>query len=252
MINPTSPIRAFACLFAATFFAVGAGADNAQTPPPTTTEVAKPAAGDHGALRENIEWTHLWLTGADKKDKPHVLLVGDSITKAYADGVTRDLARQAYVGSLTTSLCVCDPAFEPTLQAALAQGDFAVIHFNNGLHGVGYTEAQYQAGYEKALKLIRKTQPQAKIIIALSTPLKPGSDKAKLNPRIDQRNASAIALAKTIGAPIDDLSGLMKEHAGYYTDPYHYQGKGIALQVTAVAAAVRKELGQEPAAAKGK
>ena len=121
MPHAIPPARAFAYLLAAAAFAVGAGADNAQTPPPTAAAVAKPAAGDHGALREGTEWTHLWLSNADKKDKPHVLLVGDSITKAYADGVTRELASRAYVGHLTTSLCVCDPAMRAACRNAARQ-----------------------------------------------------------------------------------------------------------------------------------
>jgi hypothetical protein len=197
---------------------------------------------DPVAQREGIEWTDVWIPGASRADKPHVLLVGDSITKGYYDGVAKALAGRAHMARLATSLCVCDPAYEPTLRAVLAQVQFSVIHFNNGLHGVGYTEEQYRTGYEKALKLIREILPQAKIIVTLSTPLKPGSEKDQLNPRIDQRNLIAKELAAACGASVNDLHSLMKGHGDYYRDPYHYLPKAIAIQVKAVATAVQSQL----------
>jgi len=48
---------------------------------------------------------------------------------------------------------------------------------------MGYTEEQYRAGYERALKAIREAQPKAKLILALSTPLKSTSSANSLNPR---------------------------------------------------------------------
>ena len=60
--------------------------------------------------------------------------------------VEKQLAGKAYCARLATSKCVADPAFLDEVQLLLKQYRFAVIHFNNGLHGFGYTEDQYRSG----------------------------------------------------------------------------------------------------------
>ena len=194
------------------------------------------------AKREFIEWTDVWIPGADKSDKPKVLLIGDSITKGYYGKVDALLKADAYTARLATSLCAADPAFLPTLEAVLMQTNFDVIHFNNGLHGVDYTEEQYADGYRAALETIRKLQPKAKIIVTLSTPLKKGSPKESLNPRIDERNRIAEKLAKEFHAAIDDLNTPMRKHPEYHRDPYHYKAPAIAIQAEQVAKSVRAAL----------
>lgn len=188
--------------------------------------------------REGTEWTNVWIPNADRTDRPRVLLVGDSITQGYGEGVSGSLAGKAYVARLTTSLCVCDPAFEPALRSVLAQAQFSVIHFNNGLHGVDFTEEQVRAGYEKTLKLLAELQPRAKVIVALSTPLKAGSPKDALNPRIARRNADAKSLAEAAGLPVNDLHRLMSGHPDYYRDPYHFHPPAIRILEQAVTTAV--------------
>jgi len=194
------------------------------------------------ARRESIEWTDVWIPGGNKSDKSHVLLVGDSITKGYYGGVEKRLKGRAYVARMATSLCLGDPAFIPSLKAVLLQVKFDVIHFNNGLHGIEYTGDEYRTGFEEAARLIRKMQPEAKIIIALSTPLKKGSPKAKLNPLVDERNRIAKNIAESLGAPVDDLNSPMREHPEYYRDPYHYKGPAIGIQAEQVAGMIGKVL----------
>ena len=40
-----------------------------------------PAGAQEHIAREYIEWSDVWLTGANQTDKPHVLLLGNSITR---------------------------------------------------------------------------------------------------------------------------------------------------------------------------
>jgi lysophospholipase L1-like esterase len=194
------------------------------------------------ANRESIEWTDIWLTNCTKTDKPHVLLVGDSITKAYCGGVAKRLQGKVYTGRLTTSLCAGDPAYIPTLKAVLIQVKFNVIHFNNGLHGIEYTEEEYKKGYRDAIAAIQKMQPDAKIIIALSTPLKKGSNKEYLNKKIDERNKIVKEIAKSISAEIDDLNTPMRNHPEYHKDAYHYKGNAISMQADIVSKIIQKSL----------
>jgi lysophospholipase L1-like esterase len=119
-----------------------------------------------------------------------------------------------------------------------------VIHINNGLHGMGYSEEEYREGYEKALQLIRKKAPKAKLILALSTPLQSTSNVNKLNPRVDERNRIVRELAQKYGATINDLHGISKGRPDYYKDPYHYKPVAIDLQGKRVGETVKKALEQ--------
>lgn len=181
-------------------------------------------------VREGTEWVTTWIPNANTHNQPRVLLVGDSITKAYAPEVTRQLQPSATTAYFTTSASVADPAFVPQLQGVLAGYQFSVIHFNNGLHGFGFSDAEYRSGYEQALNTIRQSQPRARLILALTTPLRSDTTQADLNPRVAARNAIVRELAAQFDAEIDDLHAISNDHPEYYTDPYHYKLEAINLQ----------------------
>ena len=69
-----------------------------------------PAGAQEHIAREYIEWSDVWLTGANQTDKPHVLLLGNSITRGYHPKVEKLLEGKAYVGRLSGSKSVGDPA----------------------------------------------------------------------------------------------------------------------------------------------
>ena len=123
-------------------------------------------------VRERIEWADIWVTDADKDDLPRVLLIGDSITRGYFGEVEKHLAGKAYCARLTTSKCVSDPFFPDEVQLLLKQYRFAVIHFNNGLHGWGYTEEQYRDGLLRLMETFKKHAGEAKLIWATTTPVR--------------------------------------------------------------------------------
>lgn len=195
--------------------------------------------------REDIEWCDIWIPSASKNDKPRVLLIGDSITNGYYGSVNNQLQDQAYCARFTTSACVADPAFHKQLEAMFSGYEYAVIHFNNGLHGMGYTEEEYRAGYEKALNSIRQHSPNAELILALSTPLQSTSEKDHLNPRIEERNSIVRELGEQHGAEINDLHSISREHPEHYTDPYHFNDVAIELQSEQVVDAVKRLLAGE-------
>ncbi len=132
-------------------------------------------------IRERIEWADIWVTDADKDDLPRVLLIGDSITRGYFDQVEKQLAGKAYCARLATSKCVADPAFLDEVQLLLKQYRFAVIHFNNGLHGFGYTEEQYRNGLVDLMATFQKHAPDAKLIWASSTPIRERENLQKIS-----------------------------------------------------------------------
>ena len=65
------------------------------------------------------------------------------------------MKKEANAAKLTTSACACDPAFLLELKCVLTQYAFDVIHFNNGLHGMGYTEEQYRTNVDVQKKVSR-------------------------------------------------------------------------------------------------
>ena len=197
-------------------------------------------------IRERIEWIDIWVTDADKNDRPRVLFVGDSITRGYFGAVEKQLDGQAYCARLATSKCVSDPTFNDDLLLLLKQYDFSVIHFNNGLHGWGYSEEQYRAGLAATVAAIKKQSPETQLIWATTTPVR---DKTNLNnfaeqtDRVQARNKFAAKIMKEHAATTDDLYELVHDHADWEsTDGVHFNAKGNAALAKQVAETVLKFL----------
>jgi hypothetical protein len=198
-------------------------------------------------VRERIEWADIWVTDADKEDLPRVLLIGDSITRGYFGEVEKHLAGKAYCARLTTSKCVSDPFFPDEVKLLLKQYRFAVIHFNHGLHGWGYTEEQYRDGLLRLMKTFREHGAGAKLIWATTTPIRNRDDLQQMGERTERvkaRNQIAAEIMKEAGIATDDLHGLVEQHPDWQSgDGVHFNGKGKVAQGAAVAESVLKCLG---------
>jgi hypothetical protein len=189
-------------------------------------------------VRERIEWIDIWVTDADKDDLPRVLLVGDSITRGYFSAVEKHLAGRAYCARLTTSKCVSDPTFNDDLKLILEQYDFSVIHFNNGLHGWGYTEDEYRDGLLKTIAAVKKYAGDAKLVWATTTPVREQGNLeavAERTKRVKLRNKFASEITTEQSIPTDDLFGLVQQHPEWQsTDGVHFNAQGneeLAKQV---------------------
>src|SRR5215469_3329205 len=73
------------------------------------------------ASRESIEWCDIWISHAIETNLPRVLLIGDSITRAYYPLVEKHLEGKAYVGRLTSSAFISDPALTQQITMMLSQ-----------------------------------------------------------------------------------------------------------------------------------
>jgi hypothetical protein len=150
-------------------------------------------AQPHKAIAEEIEWT--WEVRPQHVDTrlPNVLLLGDSITRNYFPQVTKDLAGIANVYRMASSTSVGDPRLPQQIAefAALQGVSFAVVHFNNGMHGRDYTESQFESGFLSFLAAVSALPGRRKLIWATITPVKPEATRGASNPRIDARNAIA-------------------------------------------------------------
>src|SRR5271156_2940892 len=91
------------------------------------------AADYSPSARESIEWCDIWISHANETNLPRVLLIGDSITRAYYPDVEKNLAGKAYVGRLSSSAFISDPILLKQIEMMLSEYKFGVIHFNNGM-----------------------------------------------------------------------------------------------------------------------
>ena len=190
-------------------------------------------------IRERIEWADIWVTDADKEDLPRVLLIGDSITRGYFGEVEKHLAGKAYCARLATSKCVSDPFFPDEVQLLLRQYKFTVIHFNNGLHGWGYTEEQYRDGLLRLVDTFQKHAGDAQLMWATTTPVRERDNLQQISERTERvkaRNQIAAEIMKERNIPTNDLYGLVEHHADWHSgDGVHFNGKGKEAQGAAVA-----------------
>ena len=198
------------------------------------------------AALESIEWCDIWISHANETNLPRVLLIGDSIVRDYYPGVEKSLEGKAYVGRLSSSAFISDPALLKQIEMVLREYKFDLIHFNNGMHGWPHSEKEYEQAFPKFVKTIRQYAPHARLIWASTTPLKvspaaPQSGEAT-EERINERNALALKYVSKANIPVDDLNALMHGHPEYHRDNVHFNDQGIELQAAQVAKQIALQL----------
>ena len=196
-------------------------------------------------ITEKIEWTWTDRPDAPAAGLPNVLLVGDSITRAYYPAVAKDLAGAANVYLFATSAGSGDSRLTTQLHDYFSMMglQFAAIHFNNGMHGWGYTEQQYIAGLPAMIAALRAGAPKATLVWATCTPALHDSSKGETtNARVDERNRLAAALMGREGIAIDDQHTLMMQHKDMYIDDVHFSEAGSAIQGAQAADLLRRAL----------
>jgi hypothetical protein len=197
------------------------------------------------SIPEEIEWTWEVRPAHPDPNLPNVLLLGDSISRNYFPQVVKDLTGVANVYLMAVSTSVGDPRLPHQIAefAAMENVGFRVVHFNNGMHGWGYTEAQYKAAFPALLSSVRSlTGKGGRLIWANTTPVKSNAFNGATNPRIDERNAIAQEQVRAAGIPIDDQHTLMTEHPDLYADTVHFGPRGAAIMGDQVAASIRTAL----------
>ena len=187
---------------------------------------------------ENVEWSVGYayhLTDAENV-LPRVLLVGDSICKGYQETVGVCLAGLMNVSYWVSSYCVTSPEYMRLLAFYLDEAKYDVVHFNNGLHSLDTPVDAYVKGIASALELIRKKQPQARIIWASSTPLA----DAELTEKVRARNSAALAVAKVVGCETDDLFALLDplDRKENWSDIFHHNIRARELTAEQVSRSV--------------
>jgi hypothetical protein len=190
---------------------------------------------------EKIEWT--WETRPAVADSklPNVLLLGDSITRNYYPEVQKELSGIANVYLMATSASVGDPRLLHQLAefSKAAPVKFSVVHFNNGLHGWMYSEAEYRDAFPSFLAELRAIAPNASLVWATTTSVEKNVEPGPSNVRIDARNGIAQKLIKSNGIAVDDQHELMEHESGLYLDHVHFNARGAGMQGKQAAQIIR-------------
>ncbi|MEO6911249.1 MAG: SGNH/GDSL hydrolase family protein [Edaphobacter sp.] len=198
--------------------------------PVVLAQAPKPTA--HKSILEQIEWT--WAAQPDSPDPalPNVLLLGDSITRGYYPDVVKLLAGRANCYLFATSAASGDPRLISQVDDyfAMMPLKFAVIHFNNGMHGWKYTEAAYGNALPKLVEALQTKSDGAKLVWATTTPVQAADSAGATNPRIDERNAESLRTMQRFHVLIDDQHALMAAHDDLHNGNVHYTKAGSEVQ----------------------
>src|SRR6266567_2664608 len=151
---------------------------------------------NHKIIAETIEWTWEVKPEHPRTGLPNVLLVGDSITRNYFPAVRQALEGKANVYLFASSACAGDPLLNAQLSEFFHMEGvpFQVIHFNNGMHGWGYTEAEYGSGVAELIRTLKSHAHEAALIWANTTPVRKDNSDGATNARIQERNTIANGL----------------------------------------------------------
>jgi len=197
------------------------------------------------SIPEPIEWTWEVRPPHPNANLPNVLLLGDSISRNYFPQVTKDLDGIANVYLMSSSTSVGDPRLPQQIAefARLENIHFRVVHFNNGMHGWGYTEAQFKASFSLLIAAARALAGKdGALVWANITPVKDDAASSATNPRIDARNAIALIKVMDENIPVDDQHSLMMKHLDLYKDSIHFNSAGANIMGDQAAATIRAVL----------
>ncbi|MBQ2715091.1 MAG: hypothetical protein IJF76_05640 [Clostridia bacterium] len=194
--------------------------------------------------KERWEWIHSWCEDVNFTDKPRVLLVGDSITHNYQEKVREKLKDICYVDYVSTAYAIDSKIYENLVKSFIQDTDYALIHFNNGLHGIHIQKRSYKKLLQKMLSFIPDT---TKTTLALSTCVyKEGNKRfdTAWQKRVKERNEVMSELSQDKGYPIDDLYTVSMNisKSDRHVDGTHYKESGYEILATAVAKFIKENL----------
>jgi len=199
---------------------------------------------NHKIISETIEWTWEVKPERPQAGLPNVLLVGDSITRNYFPAVRQALEAKANVYLFASSTCAGDPRLPAQLSEFFNMEGvpFRVIHFNNGMHGWGYTEAEYGSGVAELIHTLKSFARDAALIWANTTPVRKDNPEGATNARIKERNTIADDLARRNHIVLDDQHKLIEDSPAVYADDVHLDTKTSELQGEQAARLIEESL----------
>lgn len=195
-------------------------------------------------MKERFEWIHSWCDETANSDLPRVLLAGDSITCGYQEKVRQLLKGVCYVDYIATSYAVDTKIYNDLIYKFATDSDYALIHFNHGLHGVHLTKRAYRS---RIKKLIKKLGAKAEIILATSTIVySPGNVRLDniWTKKLKERNDVVKEIATISDYRVNDLYAvsLSIPIEQRNMDGIHYTESGYDMLATAVSVCIKRTL----------
>ncbi len=194
--------------------------------------------------KERWEWLRSWCDETNLNDLPRVLLIGDSITEGYQGKVREMLRGICYVDYVATSYAIDSKMYNELIKNYVQDSDYAVIHFNHGLHGFHMSARTYKS---RMKKLLPKLEKKGKLILANTTVVYTQENKrlhTKDMKRVKERNLVVDELATQYGYPIDDLYTVSMEMSkeARLKDGVHYLDDGYEILATSVVESIKNAL----------
>ena len=145
--------------------------------------------------------SNAWDFVKDDPKLPRVLLIGDSVSRAYTQDVRSKLAGKANIHRAPEN---CGPTKNglKKLDIWLGTGHWDVIHFNFGIHDRNTPPEEYEKNLRELVARMKATK--ARIIWATTTPTPPNAKDYPAG-RIEKLNEVAAKIAAENGLLVDDL-----------------------------------------------
>lgn len=179
---------------------------------------------------------------------PRVLLIGDSIMNGYSPTVIHALQGKVNVVRLVAfGMIGGNDAGAEAFCAKLKDGDYALIHYNDGLHSLPprITDEQFGVGLTAMLKHLKTVTPR--VIWATTTPAPDRNNTLgpeSANAAVVTRNEMSKKIAGEFGVPVNDLYGLVigeREKLQGFAN-LHFTPEGSKLMGEQIAARILEAL----------
>jgi sialate O-acetylesterase len=144
---------------------------------------------------------------------PRVLLIGDSIMNGYSPFVVAALKGKATIVRMVAfGMIGRNDQDAAAFCAKLKDGDYALIHYNDGLHSLPprITDEQFGIGLSAMLKHLKTVTPH--VIWATTTPAPDKNNSLgpdSQNSTVITRNAMSVKIAADHAVPVNDLYKLV-------------------------------------------
>jgi hypothetical protein len=192
--------------------------------------------------KEKVEGrSNAWDFVEDDPSLPRVLLIGDSVSRAYTLAVRKSLAGKANVHRAPAN-CGPTKAGVDKLDVWLGDGKWDLIHFNFGIHDRATPTADYRDRLGRIVDRLAATG--AKLVWATTTPIPDVPAKGYTAESIVERNAVAAELMKAKGVAVNDLFTAVSPHVAEYRLPedVHFNAAGYDFLAAKVAEAIASQL----------
>ncbi len=200
---------------------------------------------------ETIEWDDLWFEYAPDQARKRILLIGDSITRAFRPFFNNLVRDKGMIGDqVATSKGLDNPFFIPLIDYVIAQQPgYQVINILHGTHAFHIPKEEYRALYARFIAHLREKYPEKKILISSCIPIMDKDDlsrPAARNQVILDRNEVASEVAAEFGLEYLNLyQKILEANAReivYIGDGVHVQEAGSRLLAEQVYQAVLKNI----------